>query len=129
MGRFTVAVVGGSLGGLTAACLLRDDGHDVTVYERASGELEERGAGIGLLEANYRYLVERMGVSLDRISVETDHIRYLARDGSVAEDRTHRYLFSSWNTVYRALLGHHGPDRYRLGHELVDFDHDNMIIR
>ena len=121
MGRFRVAVVGGSLGGLTAASLLRDDGHDVTIHERSPHPLEERGAGIGFLEATYRYLAERMGVDLGRISVATDHIRYLGRDGSVADDRLHRYLFSSWNTVYRELLSHFGPDRYRLGHELVDF--------
>lgn len=121
MGRFRVAVVGGSLGGLTAACLLRDDGHDVTVHERSPRPLQERGAGIGFLEATYRYLVERMGVELGRISVATDHIRYLHRDGSVLHDQAHRYLFSSWNTVYRQLADHFGDERYRLGHELVDF--------
>ena len=47
-----IAIVGGSLGGLTAACLLRDDGHDVTIFERSPNELEERGAGIGFLPAN-----------------------------------------------------------------------------
>jgi 2,6-dihydroxypyridine 3-monooxygenase len=120
--RFVVGVVGGSLGGLTTACLLRDDGHDVTVYERASRELEERGAGIGFLEPTYRYLVDRAGIDLDRISIATDHVRYLARDGSVSADLEHRYLFSSWNTVYRALLGHFGTERYRLDHELVDFE-------
>ena len=41
-----VAIVGGSLGGLTAALLLRDLGLDVTVYERSGAELEQRGAGI-----------------------------------------------------------------------------------
>ena len=42
-----VAVAGGSLGGLTAALLLRDAGFDVTVHERSSTELQQRGAGIG----------------------------------------------------------------------------------
>ena len=40
-----VAVVGGSLGGLTAALLLRDIGCDVTVYERSRETLQARGAG------------------------------------------------------------------------------------
>ena len=30
-----IAVAGGSLGGLTAALLLRDVGHDVAVFERS----------------------------------------------------------------------------------------------
>ncbi|HYZ99053.1 MAG TPA: FAD-dependent monooxygenase [Acidimicrobiales bacterium] len=117
-----VAVAGGSLGGLTAALLLRDLGLDVTVYERAAAELEERGAGIGFLPASYRYLVERAGVALDDISVVTYRIRYLARDGTVIHDEPHTYRFSSWNTVYRQLLGCFGRERYRLGHEVEGFD-------
>lgn len=57
-----VAVARGSIAGLTAACLLRDAGHDVTLFERSSTELEQRGAGIGLLEATSRYLVTRAGI-------------------------------------------------------------------
>ncbi|HEY0519237.1 MAG TPA: FAD-dependent monooxygenase [Ilumatobacteraceae bacterium] len=119
-----IAVVGGSLGGLTAACLLADAGHEVVVYERSPVELEERGAGIGLLPETYRYLVERGGVSLDSIAVTTDHIRYLGRDGAVVHDDAHRYLFSSWNTVYREMLRRFDRDAYRLSHELVDIDID-----
>ncbi|HZY07698.1 MAG TPA: NAD(P)-binding protein, partial [Ilumatobacteraceae bacterium] len=116
-----VAVVGGSLGGLTAACLLADAGHSVTVFERSPAELEERGAGIGFLPATYRYLFER-GVALDTIAVITNHIRYLCRDGSVGHDDEHRYLFSSWNTVYRRLLGCFDRPSYRLAHELCAID-------
>ena len=65
----TVAIAGGSLGGLTAALLLRDLGFDVTVYERSPVELEERGAGIGFLPDSARYLVERAGIGLDEISL------------------------------------------------------------
>ena len=131
MTTLEVGVVGGSLGGLTAACLLRDAGHDVTVFERSRRELEERGAGIGFLGATYRYLVERGGVDLGDISVATDHIRYLDRHGSIAVDLGHRYLFSSWNTVYRNMLQCFDRDRYLLAHELVDFDQttDGVLAR
>jgi 2,6-dihydroxypyridine 3-monooxygenase len=122
-----IAVVGGSLGGLTAACLLRDAGHAVVVYERSPAELEERGAGIGLLPATYRYLVDR-GVSLDAIAVPTGHIRYLGRDGTVVHDDRHDYLFSSWNTVYRALLACFDRSAYRLAHELVRIDMEPLSL-
>jgi 2,6-dihydroxypyridine 3-monooxygenase len=120
--RSRVVVIGGSLGGLTVACLLRDSGHDVDVYERSPNELEQRGAGIGFLRSSYRYLHDCAGVDLDSISVTTDRIVYLARDGSVQHQVDHRYRFSSWNTVYRGLLGAFGTDRYHLGRSAVSVD-------
>jgi 2,6-dihydroxypyridine 3-monooxygenase len=122
-----IAIVGGSLGGLTAACLLADAGHRVVVYERSPAELEERGAGIGFLPATYRYLVQR-GVSLDDIAVSTGHIRYLGRDGSVVHDDRHDYLFSSWNTVYRELLACFDRSAYRLAHELVSLELEPLTL-
>ena len=117
-----IAVVGGSLGGLTAACLMADDGHDVTVYERSPIHLEERGAGIGLLPMTSRYLRERAGVDPATIAVPTTWIRTLRRDGSVAHAARHEYVFSSWNTVYREMLRCFEADRYLLDHELVSIE-------
>lgn len=116
-----IGIIGGSLGGLTAGCLLRDAGHDVTVFERSASELEERGAGIGFLKATYRYLAERANLDVGEISVETNHIRYLNRDDSIVHEVTHSYLFSSWNAVYREMLNRFDDKRYLLGHECVDF--------
>ena len=116
-----VAVVGGSIGGLTVALLLRELGLDVTVFERSGAELEERGAGIGLLPASSRYLVERAHHDLDDLSVCTRFIRYLDRRGSVVHEREQPYRFSNWNTVYRSLLRCFGPQRYLLGRECVGF--------
>ena len=123
-----IAVVGGSLGGLTAACLLADAGHQVVVYERSPAELEERGAGIGFLPATSRYLVEHAGICLEHVAVPTSRIRYLARDGSVSYDEEHRYLFSSWNTVYRRTLACFDRAAYRLGHELIDIQLEPLTL-
>jgi 2,6-dihydroxypyridine 3-monooxygenase len=116
-----VAIVGGSLGGLTAALLLRELGLDVTIYERSGAELEQRGAGIGFLPASYRYLADRARIDLDEISISTNYIRYLDRPGQVIHEQPQPYRFSSWNAVYRSLLRCFGRDRYLLGQECVDF--------
>lgn len=115
-----VAVVGGSLGGLTAALLLRDLGLDVTVYERSGTELEQRGAGIGFLPASYRYLAERARVDLDDVSISTKYIRYLDRQGRPVHEQEQPYRFSNWNTAYRSLLRCFGDERYLLGRECTD---------
>ena len=117
----TVAVVGGSLGGLTAALVLRDIGCDVTVYERSSSALEARGAGIAVLRETLRYPVERLGIPPERISSRTDWIRFLERDGTVRHEQRHTYRFSSWNTIYRTLLGAFDLGRYLLGREMTSF--------
>lgn len=129
--RPSVAVVGGSLGGLTAALVLRDAGCDVTVYERSSSALDARGAGIAVLEQTLRYPVQRQGVPPQRISSSTDRIRFLEADGTVRHEQPHRYRFSAWNTVYRTLLGGLDPDRYLLGREMTSFasDPDGVSVR
>jgi 2,6-dihydroxypyridine 3-monooxygenase len=117
--QLRISIAGGSLGGLTAALLLRDLGHQVTVFERSDVELEQRGAGIGFLPDSARYLVDRLGCPLSQISTSTKTIRYLDRDGSVIHEIDHRYHFSSWNTVYRNLLDAFGREHYLLGHEVI----------
>lgn len=56
------------------------------------------------------------------IMASTYGLDYLCRDGSVLHDAEHRYLFSSWNTVYRQMLDCFPAEQYLLGHELVDLD-------
>ena len=64
-----VGIVGGSIGGLTTALLLRALGHDVDVFERATGELTGFGAGIVAHEASVRYFAERTTIPLDNMTV------------------------------------------------------------
>jgi 2,6-dihydroxypyridine 3-monooxygenase len=119
-----VAIAGGSLGGLTAALVLRDAGCRVTVYERSQIPLSGLGAGIVVQEATVRYLVERLGMALDDISVPSRVLQYLGPGGEVAFQRPSPYRFTAWNTVYRTLLGALGEAAYGHGHALVGFDQD-----
>jgi 2,6-dihydroxypyridine 3-monooxygenase len=121
----SVVVIGGSLGGLTAALVLRDAGCDVRVFERSSSALQARGAGIAALDATLRYLTERGGCRPEDVCSSTGWIRFLRADGSIEHEQRHRYRFSSWNTIYRSLLPLFEADRYLLGREVVSFDQDD----
>jgi 2,6-dihydroxypyridine 3-monooxygenase len=116
-----VIVVGGSLGGLTAALVLRDLGCDVQVYERSRHQLSGRGVGIVAHPATIRYSLERAGH--DPTS-PVSFIRYLHRSGQVAHESETRFRFTSYYALYRQLLDLLGEDRYHFGQEMVGFDQD-----
>src|SRR5215211_8860800 len=78
-----VAVMGGSLGGLTAALVLRDAGCDVDVYARSEAPLQDRGAGIVLHPATIRYLIDSGARAAGEIGVAARVLRYLGRGGEV----------------------------------------------
>jgi 2,6-dihydroxypyridine 3-monooxygenase len=124
-------VVGGSLGGLTAALLLRDLGCRVDVFERSAAELEGRGAGIVALETTLRYFRERTDLDLGQITTTTGFLRYLGADGAVVYEEQRRYRYSAWHTLYRALLGRFGRRCYRLGKEMAGFNQtdDHVVVR
>lgn len=115
-------VVGGSLGGLTAALVLQDQGWQVDVFEREPVPLEGRGAGIVVHPATVRYLVERAGVGVADIGVAADRLRYLDDDGGVAHEQQCSFRFASYSELYRALYGRFGPEHYHLSAQLERLD-------
>ena len=123
-----VAVVGGSIGGLTAALVLRDLGAEVDVYERASAPLEGRGAGIVLHRETLRWPAGPGGVPVERISTPCRFLRYLARDGSVAYERPSDLRFTAWNTLYRTLLAGFGEERYHRGAAVEGASEDGIRL-
>jgi 2,6-dihydroxypyridine 3-monooxygenase len=115
-------VVGGSLGGLTAALVLRDQGWDVEVLERSSNPLEGRGTGIVAHPSTVRYLVERAGKSIGDIGLPAHRLQYLDTDGSIIDEQPCAYRFASYVELYRGLLDAFGTERYHLSNELAHLD-------
>jgi 2,6-dihydroxypyridine 3-monooxygenase len=115
-------VIGGSLGGLTAALVLRDQGWDVDVLERSSKPLEGRGTGIVAHPTTVRYLVERVGISIGDIGLPAHRLQYLATDGSIADVQPCAYRFASYFELYQGLLDAFGTERYHLSNELAHLD-------
>jgi 2,6-dihydroxypyridine 3-monooxygenase len=115
--RPRVAVLGGSLIGLTTALVLRDIGCDVDVYERSRSPLEGRGVGIVLHPMTVRYLLDHALLDLAAVSTSAAYHRYLAEDGSVLAQEPRRHHFTGYNTLYGTLLDAFGRERYHLDHE------------
>jgi 2,6-dihydroxypyridine 3-monooxygenase len=125
----TVAVVGGSLGGLTAALVLRDIGCEVDVYERATVLLSGFGAGIVLQPESIRYLVERTNIVPEEISISSSSIRYFdAEGGSLIDEIPRQARYTSYNALYRGLLRSFGTERHHLGHALVGISQDGEQV-
>jgi 2,6-dihydroxypyridine 3-monooxygenase len=126
-----VGVVGGSLGGLITALQLRDAGCDVQVFERSPVPLEGRGAGIVLHPVTTRYFEEHGLLDLGRVSSSARTLRYLTRDGGVLLEEPIVYRFTSYATLYAALVDSFDPSRYHLGRDLVGFEDqpDRVVAR
>jgi 2,6-dihydroxypyridine 3-monooxygenase len=115
-------VVGGSLGGLTAALVLRDQGWDIDVLERSAVPLQDRGAGIVAHPITVRYLVERVGKAIGDIGVPVSRLRYLGDDGSVADEQPCAYRFASYFELYQGLLDAFGTEHYHLSTQLAHLE-------
>jgi 2-polyprenyl-6-methoxyphenol hydroxylase-like FAD-dependent oxidoreductase len=102
MGRKAL-VIGGSVGGLFAAHLLRSAGWQVSVFERATGDLGDRGTGIGTREELFS-VMRRIGLAADTsIGVEVHGRIGLQRDGRVAHELPIHAITSAWSRIWRPL--------------------------
>ena len=119
-----ILVIGGSLGGLLAANLLRHAGWDVTVFERNAEDLTGRGAGISthpqLIE-----ILQRVGIDFDEsMGIKVDTVICLDKNGrTYLEAKTARTM-SSWGRLYRSLRDPLPADSYRLGKALRHIEQD-----
>jgi salicylate hydroxylase len=135
--RLRAAIVGGGIGGLSAANALVRRGIDVTVFEQA-GALGEVGAGVFIYPNALRQL-ERMGLgeALAQVGAKVgEGSEYYRMDGSVV-GRILTTDSSGWNGLYgmhRAdLLGVLAaalpPGVVRTGHRCVGFEDDGGVAR
>lgn len=108
-------VIGGSIGGLTAALLLRDLGFEVDVFERTSTLLASHGGGIVLQPDTVRWFAERSTQNPEALRTSTEFVQYLDPEGGIVHRERRRWTSTSWGTFYRALLADFGTARYHLG--------------
>lgn len=117
-------VVGGSIGGLTTALLLRDLGFQVDVYERTPVPLDGRGSGIVLQPDTVRWFAERSRQNLTDLRTATENVQYLDPSGAIIHRERAVWTYTSWGTFYRALLADFGTEHYHYGEFACGFDQD-----
>jgi 2-polyprenyl-6-methoxyphenol hydroxylase-like FAD-dependent oxidoreductase len=103
MQRRRALVIGGSIGGLLAANLLRVTGWDVAVFEKSVEDLSGRGSGIGTRDELFR-IMRRVGAVLDpSIGVPVRSRIFLDRTGKIVDELALPSLHSAWDRLYRLL--------------------------
>jgi len=117
-------VIGGSVGGLFAANMLRSTGWDATVFERNAEELTGRGAGIST-HPQLHDMMRRLGIAFDdSMAIGVSRIVFLDRGGFAYDTRDTARVMSSWGRVFRSLRDLLPPENYRLGKTLLRVEQD-----
>ncbi|HET7672829.1 MAG TPA: FAD-dependent monooxygenase [Burkholderiales bacterium] len=121
-------VIGGSVGGLMAALLLRKGGWDVTVYERAIGDLAGRGAGLGVSQ-ELLDVMKRAGARFDASAgvAQEAHV-WMEKDGSIAYEHRRNLMASAWARVYQPLRAALPASVYRQGMALERIEGHEAIF-
>ena len=121
-------IIGGSLGGLLAANLLRSTGWEVEVYERASDDLASRGAGIGTHDELLDIML-RVGIVVDAsIGVQPVSRTAYGLDGGIVHEMRRPRILSSWGRLYRALKDALPEEAYHFDKTLVDLTQDPRSV-
>ncbi len=122
MSKPRALVVGGSLGGLFAANLLRAIGWDVALFERARGNLAGRGAGLGARDELFA-VMRRIGAIAGK-SVGAEVLSRQCRN--VAGDIVHevpQFAFATaWDRVYQPLRDALPDEFYRSGMQFERYE-------
>jgi 2-polyprenyl-6-methoxyphenol hydroxylase-like FAD-dependent oxidoreductase len=119
MPKSRALIIGGSVGGLFAANMLRSIGWDATVFERNTEELSGRGAGIST-HPQLHAVTKRLGIPFDdSMGIAVNSVVFLDHDGRAYDQRDTVRLMSSWGRVFRSLRDPIPDDSYRLGKSLA----------
>ena len=124
----TVGIVGGSIAGCAAAIALGRLGCDVHVFERSSGALRDRGAGIMVPPALRDELIGGGYLPAGFPTCQLASRSWIVADGTPAGRRLWRQpasvVANNWGVLWRSLRAGVPDDRYHDGMPLAAFRAD-----
>ena len=98
-------IIGGSIGGLFAALILRRQGWDARIFEHVPTPLANRGAGI-ITHPELRAILERLGLEAHHdFGVAVSERMTLDSNGGVIGTHPCAQVATSWDRVFRMLRG------------------------
>jgi 2-polyprenyl-6-methoxyphenol hydroxylase-like FAD-dependent oxidoreductase len=122
MSKRRALVIGGSVGGLFVALLLRAAGFDVAVFERAAGDLGDRGTGIGTRDELFA-VMRRLGLATDA-SARVEGRTGLERDGATLLELAMPAVTGAWSRIWRPLRAALPAGCYHAGMTLAGVESD-----
>jgi 2-polyprenyl-6-methoxyphenol hydroxylase-like FAD-dependent oxidoreductase len=121
-------VIGGSIGGLFAASMLRLKGWDVDVSERTPVELIGRGAGI-VTHQTLLNALELCGAGIKDLGIEVQYRTAYDLEGRVIRQIELPQLVTSWDRLLTLTRATIPDDRHHLGHVLDRFEDTGDGVR
>lgn len=119
----TVAVVGGSIGGLFAAAALRQAGWRVQVFEKVGVPLAGRGAGI-VTHPQLLAALKSVGADMSDLGVQVHDRVVFDIDGAHFATVPYGQVVTSWDRMYQMLRRLIPDEDYHLGEMLSGYVED-----
>ena len=127
--RGRVLVIGGSLVGLITGNLFHRAGWNVQVFERVTGNVEGRGAGITILPGLADgFRAAGADVSEQSLGVELPARIALDKAGRIVAERPFSQVMTSWKRLYDELKKVFPNEHYRAGMTLEHVEQDGEKI-
>jgi 2-polyprenyl-6-methoxyphenol hydroxylase-like FAD-dependent oxidoreductase len=127
MSQRRALVIGGSMSGLLAAIMLVRRGWEIDVFERVSGELAGRGAGI-VAQQELIARLDKLGLDTRDLGVAIARRQMLDREGRVTATSVCPQVLTAWERAYRVLRDAFPADRYHRGRSLAAFDQNGRGV-
>lgn len=114
-----VAVIGGSIAGLSTGVALRCLGCDVQIYEQSHTMLRGRGGGLVVQYEMLDWMTAHGIAALATLSIPGVERQFLDRDGRVIQRFPDSTPFTSWDAVFHQLRTVFPDDAYHHGQQCI----------
>ena len=120
-----VGIVGGSIAGCSAAYLLMNEGHDVTVFERSNKPLVGRGGGIGTTPSLINQIKKDGLLNDDFVYFQIDKMPFVGKTnksepyGRTAWEMPINFHVFQWNELWKKLRIQISDKHYHAGLKII----------